>query len=513
MNIQRTMRIFFVLACLIPGLRAQAQNDNPLGHKDSVYKQGRNVFGVDDRKSTIYYTYDDYTRATAVMVYKSMFDGSYIQAPSLGDLLLDIYRPKGATYVHSDVRFKDQPAAGDCSGFLIAPDILITAGHCIDYENMYDVEWVFDYTDKLNYPANKRIYIPSENRYRVVEILTQVLAGRTDYAMLRLDRPVKGRKPFIFRTGGEVYEGQKITLLGAPFGVPLKVVENAKVTKSEGFRTYFHTDLDAFGGNSGGPVFSSLSGLIEGILVRGPDNGYFSKGYYIDDNCKCLRTKTYSEESAKTDGVEVQRIRDLPYDLLVGAVYSNMSYALKSGNDDEVERWAVYQWIHDYESLADSVPLVFRAAELGRLDALKILEENNAKLSGKDKNGRNIVYYAMRSGNKDMLNYLKREGIAFDETDNNGENGVFWAISSYRSDLLKMLLENGANVNLKNSYGSTPLHEAVYSYNLDMVEALTSQGADVFATNGEGKTPRKLAKKLKAKDIKKFLKKEEKRQK
>ncbi|MCB9245284.1 MAG: ankyrin repeat domain-containing protein [Flavobacteriales bacterium] len=507
------LKLLFFLIALAPFSGLRAQNENPIGHKDSVYTQGRNVFGTDDRKSTIYYTYDDYTRATAVMIYKSMFSGSYVQAPTLGDLLLDIYKPKGAKYIHSDVRFKDQPAAGDCSGFLIAPDILVTAGHCIDQSNMYDVEWVFDYTDKLNYPANKKIYIPDQNRYRVKEILTQKLIGRTDYAMLRLDRPVTGRKPFIFRTAGLISEGTNITLLGAPFGVPLKVVENAVVTQSNAAQTYFHTDLDAFGGNSGGPVFSSRSGLIEGILVRGPDNGYFSKGYYIDANCQCLRTKTYTEESAKTDGVEVQRIRDLPYDLLVGAIYTNINFALKSGNDDEVSRWAAYNWIHTYSSLKDSTPLVLRATELGRVGALKTLKQNSADLMVKDQNGRNIVYYALRSGEKDIYSFLQREGISFNETDNNGENAVFWAVSMYKTDALNMVLDQGVNMNLKNSFGNTPLHEAVYTYNLDMVQALTSHGADVLARDSDGKTPRKLAKKLKAKDIKKFLKKEEKRMK
>ena len=46
-------------------------------------------------------------------------------------------------------RFSDQPSAVSCSGFLVGPDLLVTAGHCIQTQkDCDDVSWVFDYKVK-----------------------------------------------------------------------------------------------------------------------------------------------------------------------------------------------------------------------------------------------------------------------------------------------------------------------------------------------------------------------------
>src|SRR5690606_25377246 len=46
----------------------------------------------------------------------------------------------------SSERFTEQPNPGMCSGFLIAPDLIATAGHCVTLDNFCEeYEWVFDY--------------------------------------------------------------------------------------------------------------------------------------------------------------------------------------------------------------------------------------------------------------------------------------------------------------------------------------------------------------------------------
>lgn len=494
---------FILLFVLSTGVDAQ----NPFGHKDTTKNTGRNVYGADDRKAATGWSYKDYTRATAVAVFKNQFQGNYLTGKSLGQNLLDLY-PK-ASYVSSSVRFKDEPAFGFCSGFLIAPDILVTAGHCLDFNNYTKVEWVFDYTNDIQYKPGDRIYIPSKNRYKVKKILTRRLTnsdGR-DYLVLQLDRKVTDREPFRYRTGSSVEKDDKVTLLGAPSGIPLKIVQNAKVTKTYSFQPYFSTNLDAFGGNSGGPVYNS-GGFIEGILVRGP-----TKGYYVDQSCQCLKTSSYSESSATYRGVEVMRITDIPWDLLSSGIYSNIEYALETNNSSRLKKWIAYSWIFEEKTLADKEPLILLAAKAGNMNAVRSMVDAGASIYSKDKSGKTMMNYAMESSGSELLNFLLREGYDLSTKDGNGYSPVFLAIRANKPALLRSLIDNGANVNETDTWGSTPLHAAVNQYSSSMIEILLDNGADIFATNSSGWTPRKLAKKNKSKALKKYLKKEEKKRK
>ena len=42
-------------------------------------------------------------------------------------------------------RFKDQANYSNCSGFLVAPDIVVTAGHCYQGNECTTFDWVFNY--------------------------------------------------------------------------------------------------------------------------------------------------------------------------------------------------------------------------------------------------------------------------------------------------------------------------------------------------------------------------------
>ena len=90
----------------------------------------RGVFGSDDRKEVKdAYGYQDFVRATAVMISKENIYNEEFYAWSLRDLLK---RKFGKDRFSNDVKFLDQPTVGSCTGFLIAPDIMVTAGHCIN---------------------------------------------------------------------------------------------------------------------------------------------------------------------------------------------------------------------------------------------------------------------------------------------------------------------------------------------------------------------------------------------
>ncbi len=112
-------------------------------------------------------------------------------------------------------RFYGQPTASvNCTGFLVGPDLILTAGHCMVRDN-YETEnevtaqcsdfiWVFDYKYQDHDKIDK--FFPKENVYKCKEVVkgkftyshsrrTKELIYGDDYALVRLDRSVP--RPFL----------------------------------------------------------------------------------------------------------------------------------------------------------------------------------------------------------------------------------------------------------------------------------------------------------------------------
>lgn len=187
-------------------------------------------------------------------------------------------------------RFAEQTTLPVCSGFLVAPDILVTAGHCVtSATSCQENVWVFDYLEGTE-------EIPAKNVYRCREILgrrqTLGLFAKKDYAVIRLDRAAD-RPSLTYRKRGSIDKGDPVVVIGHPSGLPMKIADNARVNVTT-WNT-FRADLDTYGGNSGSPVFNQETGLVEGILVEG------AQDYALDRSRQCLvserREPTRSRDS------------------------------------------------------------------------------------------------------------------------------------------------------------------------------------------------------------------------
>lgn len=168
--------------------------------------------------------------------------------------------------------FSQQPTPAICSGFLVGPDTIVTAGHC--YKAMGTPEqvckafaWVFDLHMK-SATHNPLRDIPLTNVYLCKEVIAAELSMTADFAVIKLDRPVVGRTPLKFRTSGKVATSTELVVIGHPTGLPTKVSPGGKVTRNSD-PTRFSTTLDTFHGNSGSAVFDAKTGLVEGILIQG----------------------------------------------------------------------------------------------------------------------------------------------------------------------------------------------------------------------------------------------------
>lgn len=159
-------------------------------------------------------------------------------------------------------RFSEELSVSRCSGFLVAPDVLVTAGHCMQSQLDCDnFRWVIDFHNDAKGTQASKVF-------ECQEVLDQKLDETNDYAVIKLSREVKGRKFFRVRTSGIVANNTPLVMIGYPSGISAKVADGAQV-RDNSARDFFVTNTDSFGGNSGSAVINRDSGVVEGILVRG----------------------------------------------------------------------------------------------------------------------------------------------------------------------------------------------------------------------------------------------------
>jgi V8-like Glu-specific endopeptidase len=192
------------------------------------------------------------------------------------------------TNVCASENYADQPVLSHCSGFLVSPDTMISAGHCYDSATACkESVWVFDY--KMNNASSINLdMIQKKNVYECERVIKSKFRDGEDYSIIKLKRKVVGRTPLKFRKSGKVSPRTKLLVIGSPSGLPLKVADGGTVLDNSG-KFQFLTSLDTFKGNSGSPVFNSKTGLVEGILVSGKID-YVPARAYDMNSCNVLNT-------------------------------------------------------------------------------------------------------------------------------------------------------------------------------------------------------------------------------
>lgn len=183
----------------------------------------------------------------------------------------------------ADENFVSQPTTMiSCTAFLVADDLMLTAGHCMvnigTAQNELtpmcsDFNWVFDYQvdfEGQDILTNR----PKQTKVKCVNVIKavheEINGQRIDYALFRIDTKMPKRYQFKPSSMG-VSKGSAVEILGYPSGLPLKHSAGAFVLKANTKLPYFEANIDSVGGNSGSPVFGS-TGNLYGILVRGNDD-------------------------------------------------------------------------------------------------------------------------------------------------------------------------------------------------------------------------------------------------
>jgi Trypsin-like peptidase domain len=251
------------------------------------------IYGVDDRKDYHDLSSEQKKECDSVV---SLFSSSDIEEDGNGQSRLQTIPFGDAQNLCKEETFRDQPIGAFCSGFLVAPDIIATAGHCVDESNVTDTCFVFGF--RMEGENRPKTTISNSEIYRGKEIIGRKLIDEgTDWCLIKIDRPVKDHTPFNIRRGGKIEDAQKVHVIGHPSGLPLKYAGGAWIRNNLD-NAYFVANLDTYGGNSGSCVINDNTGEVEGILVRG-DTDFVSTGEGCNVSNVCPTTGCRGEDCTR----------------------------------------------------------------------------------------------------------------------------------------------------------------------------------------------------------------------
>ncbi|SFE82394.1 trypsin-like peptidase domain-containing protein [Blastococcus tunisiensis] len=231
----------------------------------AVLDEQKVVYGVDDRRDLFEVTDPAVQRDADAVV--ALLRESHVRENGDGTCTIVAQRFADAEGLCAGERFGDQPVAAFCSGVLVAPDVVATAGHCLDDTTVGSTRFVFGF--RMATATSAPGTVPSRDVYRGAALLGRALTGDgADWALVRLDRAVTDHAVAPVRRAGRIADHQAVHVIGHPSGLPAKFAPGATV-RDNGPADFFVADLDTYGGNSGSPVYNATSHEVEGLLVRG----------------------------------------------------------------------------------------------------------------------------------------------------------------------------------------------------------------------------------------------------
>jgi len=252
------------------------------------------VYGVDDRQD-LFDVKDPKILNDADCVVSLFQDGDVVDN---GDGTSTLTTKNFGTEYNlcNNERFRDQPTGAFCSGFLVAPDIVATAGHCVNPNNVTTIRFIFGF--KMLNETTPQTVINNNEIYQGLNVIDRKESpDGVDWALVRLDRAVANHKIAEFRRTGIIQNNQAVHVIGHPTGLPIKFAGGSNVRDNTP-NEFFVANLDTYGGNSGSPIFNSDTHQVEGILVRGEKDFVESNGCNV--SLVCPSTGCRGEDCTKT---------------------------------------------------------------------------------------------------------------------------------------------------------------------------------------------------------------------
>jgi V8-like Glu-specific endopeptidase len=244
------------------------------------------------------------SESVALIIQKDTIEKKFLNSIIKAGLLTD----STGVNLCSDEKFATHHSLNSCTGFLIAPDLVASAGHCfMSADDCANKNIVFQVQAKNETGPGYKVL--KNAVYECKEIVKSGFdaMAMTDFSVIRLNKKVIDRAPLKLRRNGAISLGTSVFMIGHPLGLPQVLSSKASVNDVAN-EHFFKATLDSFEGNSGSPVFNAKTFEVEGILVRGEDD-------FVEDSAKqCYRYQTYEEApagSVSLKGEGVNRISDL----------------------------------------------------------------------------------------------------------------------------------------------------------------------------------------------------------
>jgi hypothetical protein len=208
--------------------------------------------------------------------------------------IVEHYETQGEKHSICEGNFIDQPTFAYCTGFLVGDSLIATAGHALT-NLRFDVS---NFVAVFGYATDSgRIVVAFDTTdvFLPVKIEESHFMGHRDWGLVRLDRS-PGRAPVTIERANSVRLGDTVYMLGYGEGLPLKYTGGASVSDTS-HKLSFQASLDAFGGDSGAPVFAKESNRVVGMAIR-------SEQCYVDtltgerciDTHDCCRAFRFGDE-------------------------------------------------------------------------------------------------------------------------------------------------------------------------------------------------------------------------
>lgn len=200
--------------------------------------------------------------------------------------------------VCDDNPWKNNIAIGQCSSFLVSPNKVLTAGHCIKNtaEACSKKSFVFDLKDDF-YTSTFGQFLSSNQIYNCKSIVKHKVDydSGLDYALIELDRAVQDRDLIDSQRVEESLDLSELYMIGYPLGLGSMVSSFGHIR--EEYQSIYVTNLDSFVGNSGSPVFSGPDNKLIGLLSRG------EKDFKWNSQDKCFELIKCSDSSCRGEDV------------------------------------------------------------------------------------------------------------------------------------------------------------------------------------------------------------------
>lgn len=227
------------------------------------------IYGADNRHETYEYHPTSWIRRVASQSVVAIGYRDHLVAPAMSDaasaprpVTIDAPSAREAASLCPEERFGDQPAFALCTGVALGPDLVLTAAHCLHLAPLDRLVAVNGY----QYLAEGELApITTLGVRDIIEAVA--IDDGLDYAWLRLG-PGNALSA-VEQFADAPAPGTPVVGINHGLGLPAKVDDGGKAFAPDG--ESFLTNIDSYGGASGGPVFDG-AGRLYGILTAGsPD--------------------------------------------------------------------------------------------------------------------------------------------------------------------------------------------------------------------------------------------------